>query len=531
MMYEGGVVRGVSQIIFLKQRKEAFIMKKRIALMATALLCALAICLSVIPALTIFAEGAEPENIALGKTVTVTDGGSIENEQNGIAALTDGRFGWYANQAGGQRGWIKDFGFIPSEENPLDIVIDLDGLYEISAFTIHPTTSYNSCFPTYFEIQVSATEDGDDWVTVHSDEDVDLNGRLSSSAPIENYNPDNKYDVALDETETACRVRIHITEPSNCWDGDTTNYMGFGEIEVYGVAAATETEPAPELDNVALNAYADQNNNNFFTGWEAMLLTDGNTESSWHGDYLNFAGSSLANPTILTVYFGNTCLISTVNVYSYTGEVYVAGACPEGAPVLPRAFTVEVFSVEEDAWIEVGAYDLDAWALDVPDPDVLTYTFDAVEATMVRMVITEDGGYAEDVFPSGVTVVGELEVLGTVVGAIPPAETEAPEVTETETQAPSVTETEAPEETVVETVVESDVESAEESAEESDTTAETVVDETVADTGVEETVAETTAATDAPAADADKGCASVVGFGAVAVLTAAAAAVVLKKKD
>ena len=508
-------------------------MKKRIALMATALLCALAICLSVIPALTIFAEGAEPENVALGKTVSITDGASIENEMNGIAGLTDGRFGWYANQNPQQRGWNKTLGVIPSEENPIDIVIDLAGDYEVSAFTIHPITSYNACFPAYFEIQVSATADGDDWVTVHEAEDVTINGRLSSAQSFEDYNPNNKYDVALDETETARRVRIHITEPSALWEGETGNYMGFGEIEVYGVATATETEPAPELDNVALNAYVWQNDANNIADNERFaldFLVDGDSVTAWHGDYNNGAGATPRAPTILTIEMGSVCEISAINVYSYAGEVYATPALPDGVPVLPQAFTLEVFSVEENDWVEVGSYELAGdWDIATPDPDELNFEFDPVEATQVRVVITQNGGYA--VYANAVTLIGEVEVLGTVVGEIPPAETETQAPAVTETQAPTVTETEAPEETVVETVVESDVESAEESAEESDTTVETVVDETVADTGVEETVADTTAATDAPAADAEEGCASVVGFGAVAVLAAAAAAVVLKKKD
>lgn len=176
-------------------------------------------------------------NVALGKRVTVTAGGTLENDQNGIAAMTDGRFGWYANQAGGLRTWMKPTEFIPSEENPLDIVIDLGDTYEIDTIVLHPTTSYNNVFPSYFEYQVSMSEDGDDWQTVYVIEDVECNGRLSSSAPIENYDPENHYDVELDAAVTARRFRIHITTPSPAWDGDTVNYMGFGEIELWGKPA------------------------------------------------------------------------------------------------------------------------------------------------------------------------------------------------------------------------------------------------------------------------------------------------------
>ena len=176
-------------------------------------------------------------NVALGKKVTVTAGGTLENDQNGIAAMTDGRFGWYSNQPGGLRTWMKPTDFIPSVDNPLDIVIDLGDTYEIEKIVLHPTTSYNNVFPTYFEYQVSMTEDGDDWQTIWVIEDVACNGRLSSSAPIENYNPDNHYDVELEVPATARRFRIHITTPSPAWEGDTVNYMGFGEIELWGQPA------------------------------------------------------------------------------------------------------------------------------------------------------------------------------------------------------------------------------------------------------------------------------------------------------
>ena len=519
-------------------------MKKRIALMATALLCALAICLSVIPALTIFAEGAEATNVALGKTVTITEGASVEgNPEYGAAMLTDGLYGYDAiHTSPKQRGWLKPDGssvpesFIISEENPLDIVIDLGGTYAIDSVCIYAITNFNYVFPTYFEILVSETEDGDDWVTVHTAEDVVCGKRLSSSDSRETYDayPDSDkfYNVEFDATKTARRVCIHITEPSTAAAGNDC-YMGFGEIEVYGVAAAAETEPESELENVALNAYVWQNDANNIADNERFaldFLVDGSALTSWHGDYNNGAGATPRAPTILTIEMGSVCEISAINVYSYTGEVYATAAFPEGVPVLPQAFTLEVFSVEENDWVEVGSYELAGdWDIATPDPDELNFEFDPVEATQVRVVITQNGGYA--VLANAVTLIGEVEVMGTVVGEVPPAETETQAPAVTETQAPSVTETEAPEETVVETVVESDVESAEESAEESDTTVETVVDETVADTGVEETVADTTAATDAPAADAEEGCASVVGFGAVAVLAAAAAAVVLKKKD
>ena len=58
-------------------------MKKRIALIATAALCALALCLCSIPALSVFAEeAAEPTNVALNTYAEVNDFNNIADGTN-----------------------------------------------------------------------------------------------------------------------------------------------------------------------------------------------------------------------------------------------------------------------------------------------------------------------------------------------------------------------------------------------------------------------------------------------------------------
>ncbi len=172
-------------------------------------------------------------NLAFGKKVTVTAGASREGHaEYSPAMLTDGLFGYYSNNPVRRRGWDKAEGFIVSEENPIDITIDLGGTYEISKVVIHPIVSYNNVFPDCFVYQVSATDDGDDWVTVKVNEGVVCNGRLSGSAPIEDYDPDNHYDVTFAEPVEARRFRVHITAPSPAENGEDC-YMGFGEIELW----------------------------------------------------------------------------------------------------------------------------------------------------------------------------------------------------------------------------------------------------------------------------------------------------------
>ena len=491
---------------------------KRIALIATAALCALAMCLCSIPALSVFAEDDTPEltNVALNSYVTVfasqalNDGGSNWFP----AALTDGVKN--PNNAlllapGGD--WMAPV------DSPIDITMELGARYTIYGVDLY--AAYDGyALPIAYTISVS--DDGVDFtpaVTVTDGEQIA-----------------EKYTVEFDEPATGSYLRLTIINGCDIdWGGAA--FCAIGELEAWGVAAdplPEETEDdntEVELSNLALNQLVEVSgiaNVDYIDNieWGPGLLVDGINNGGVSGNGLLFIRQtpiSDADPVNIYVNLGDTHEIYTLAVYGgYTGAT----------AAFPRNYTLAV-STDGTDWETVATVVNGA-----NNETEVVFELDApVEASMIRMQITKGSGWDLSTYPGyeylgcDITTIGEIEVWG-VATASTETETEAPAVTET--QAPTVTETEAPEvtetETVVETVVESDVESAEESAEESDTTVETVVDETVADTGVEETVADTTAATDAPAT-ADEGCASVVGFGAVAVLAAAAAAVVLKKKD
>ena len=263
--------------------------------------------------------------------------------------------------------------------------------------------------------------------------------------------------------------------------------------------------------------------------FNVAYLFDGATEGlGWHAMADGSIVPTVDNPTVITADLNGTYDLWAVLIYPM--DFYAADLS-----VVPPVFELQISDDNGATWETIAA-ETEAYCIIAGDP--LTYVMDEpVRATDFRVLVQSTGPVVDGTI---LTAFGEIELWGVAVEGEPEvSETQAPAVTETE--APEVTETEAPEETVVETVVESAVEedsadeseeiveeSAEESADESAN--ETVVDETVADTSVEETVADTTAATDAPAADAEEGCASVVGFGAVAVL-AAAAAFVFKKKD
>ena len=277
-------------------------------------------------------------------------------------------------------------------------------------------------------------------------------------------------------------------------------------------------DDTPELTNVALNSYvtvfASQALNDGGAHWFPDALTDG-VKNPNNGLLLAPGGDWTApvdSPIDITMELGARYTIYSVDLYAAYGGY-----------ALPIAYTISVSDDGVDftpvVAVTDGAQIAEKYTVEFDEPATGSY----LRLTIINGCDIDWGGAA-------FCAIGELEAWGVAADPLPvetETETETTPVvneTETEAPAPAETETEAP----AETVVESDVESAEET--DTETTVDTV-EETAGETGVEETVAETKAETKAPAAAADEGCASVVGMGAVAVLTAAAAAVVLKKKD
>ena len=301
-----------------------------------------------------------------------------------------------------------------------------------------------------------------------------------------------------------------------------------------------------------------------------------------------------SNPTTLTVSLGETYQIKTVKIYAanpasnyrveesyfpsdYEIQIYngtewqtVATQTDANLPYAEGAamtYTLETpvdgsevrMVISEDGCsgismvgeIEIFGYSTTAqetreFEVDAESRDEIVVTLDNYSwiygispvggATDAVYAVSDDGGltwtetdFSEPAFANAIRVtvadgasVGAVSVTGVFGEPAAPAK----EPIEPDTDPEWYPETEP------ETEAESVEESAEESAEE--TVAETVAESEIsADSDAEtEGKIETGAPADTDAAPADDGgCASVVGFGAVAVLASAAAAVLLKKKD
>lgn len=174
-------------------------------------------------------------------------------------------------------------------------------------------------------------------------------------------------------------------------------------------------ELGTDTGNVALGKRVSINNGNTIqdyeiSGWSHYALTDGWTDNGWHSDIFGFTTINRQKPTILTVNLEAAYQINCVNLYPYAGDDYAVS-------IMPRAYSIEVFSVEDSAWIEVAS---DA-GVNAPNGvltddtclsrvEVLSYEFAPVVATRVRVVVTQESG-ADIGGSCDVTCIGEIEIL------------------------------------------------------------------------------------------------------------------------
>ncbi|MBP5631618.1 MAG: discoidin domain-containing protein [Clostridia bacterium] len=145
----------------------------------------------------------------------ITDGIVSEVPQANIP--TDMPLGWYVGT--------------PKRETSVYAMIDLEGLYDVSAIRITPMNFLKGAnMPSDYEIMIS--ENGSDWVTVASE-----TGISEKQAPI--LDP---FTYAVNQK--AAYVMLHITKASTVTDG--TFYSGIDEVEVFGVEIPKTPKPTEQ---------------------------------------------------------------------------------------------------------------------------------------------------------------------------------------------------------------------------------------------------------------------------------------------
>lgn len=204
-------------------------MKRALSLFLSAVIC-LALFAGA-PFSALFAR-ADDENIALGKTVTVSDGSNpYAVPQN----LTDGNNATLCSSAN----------FFATEEEcqPLSFTVDLDAVYAIDEVSfLTRFDGYNKGCPYDFTIEIWT---GEEWVTVVTETDFLTANPLGSG----------DYDVFTFEAVEGYRIRITATDYGpefQMIDGVDTPYYYFQLMELKACGEKTgELPPVVERPNIA----------------------------------------------------------------------------------------------------------------------------------------------------------------------------------------------------------------------------------------------------------------------------------------
>lgn len=365
---------------------------------------------------------AEPTNVALNKPVSVNNGNSLTATGSfDLSYLNDGDAitSWHSH--------ISSFtGSTP--EAPTILTIDLQGWYDVSTVNIYPSAFANYAAPSMpLAFTVELLNTAGEWVEVAKETECYV-GNSTNENFVANHTPVPVLEYPLSETVTTSKARIVITADSViAVDGWTCTGTTIGDVEVLGVASDYEPEEEPippSLDpqyaNVAFGKTATFNNGNSTEaysadGWGVKALTDGKLDyGAWLGNF-NAVYTSPENPTILTVDLAATYDLSYITINPYGGTAFTAY-------IMPFAYTVEVWDVENQSWVVVGeetaCYANNGANFTGAKTPYLDYKIDPpIAASKVRMVITQDSTCNIGT-PGMLTAVGEIQALA-VLAPVP----------------------------------------------------------------------------------------------------------------
>ena len=226
---------------------------KKIVSIALAIVLIASLCL-----LSVFADGTEVTNLALGRPVDVTIDSGNGNLGSGFwdkDYLTDGQVPVFGGEGDQSRlGWYAQ---TMVEAIDCKLTIDLGGLCAVSKVVLSPQTFLDGAqFPTDYTIQVST--DGSTWTDVTGE-----TGHTASSTA----------NVVLTFDEVDARyVRMAITK-AGVAPGDGTYHTGFAEFEIYGYAKGEIAEPDTEVYTAAGGGIV----------WDAGVWLANETDVDGHG--------------------------------------------------------------------------------------------------------------------------------------------------------------------------------------------------------------------------------------------------------
>lgn len=286
-----------------------------------ALLLALVLLTGLLP--SALADGAEPTNVALGKTVTDGGWGNPAGWPYwDVSFLTDGDN--HDLSGGNDVGWSSAD---PIDQNQdVELTIDLAGSYDVSKISVYPTVfDAGKFFPGAYTVYISA--DGTQWEEVASDTFEDV--------------PAVEAQEYTFETKTAAYVRVTITEHRFA---DNKYVSQLGQIEVYGVEIAAEAS-----ENVAIGQKVTADN--YFEEpdstqhYSVLWLVDGKyTDGSKYG-YSTKKGITSATDSPANI------IVELEGVYDVS-RVTLVPVQVDGGIFFPEDYTIQL-SEDGENWEEL----------------------------------------------------------------------------------------------------------------------------------------------------------------------------------
>ena len=364
------------------------------------------------------AEETEPETVVVPENATnVALGAGVNASDAFIAgpwhsdALTDGI--WTGVEDDGPLGWLNGIDKTPAAEE-VTIVLTLQDVYVLYEASLYPAkgsgaTTPGMDFPKAYELMVS--EDGENWITVATDANVDATAASDAELQPKVYN----FGKAVKAKYFAIKITAHSDRM--LFNGTADVPMSIiGEIELPGTVVETEA-PAPveipdNLTNVALGATVNATNswtanpnfwdNSYLTDGSWMAIEGGNEKLGWRNS------PDSKSPDSFTI----------ILELDEVSTIYQAVLCPErfqSGQWFPKGYDMLV-SMDGETWTFVesvtGVTVAPNSETDIP---ALTYTFDeAVTAKYFCLRITQhsgntfNGGYGD----IEVSAIGEIMLNG-----------------------------------------------------------------------------------------------------------------------
>ncbi|MBQ1246132.1 MAG: discoidin domain-containing protein [Clostridia bacterium] len=359
------------------------------------------------------AEETEPETVVVPENATnVALGAGVNASEAFIAGpwhpdnLVDGL--WSGTD---KNGWINNVAGPTADE--ITIILTLQDVYVLYEASLYPgkgtgAATPGSDFPKAYELMVS--EDGENWITVATDANVDATAASDAELQPKVYN----FGKAVKAKYFAIKITEHSSQTHDSGPNGILPKTILGEIELAG----TQLVEVPEnATNVALGAGVNASDAFIAGPWHSDALTDGiwtGVEADGPLGWLNGIDKTPAAEQVM--------IILTLKEESILYEALLYPAKGSGAAKpgmdFPKAYELMV-SEDGENWITV-AMDANVDATAASDAELQPKVYNFGEAVKAKYFAIKITAHSDRMLFNGtadvpMSIIGEVELNGVLV--------------------------------------------------------------------------------------------------------------------